>query len=309
MPRSKKVLFFSFLILSNLAFSSPEALATEVALTIDDPIVSETPLLSPHERNEKILAALDKNGLKAALFVCGQRVDNEAGMKLLKSWDDNGHLIGSHSYSHLYYHSKKLTYEAFRDDFIKNEPLIKNLSHFEKFFRFPFLKEGDSKDKRDKMRSFLKERGYRNGYVTIDASDWYIDERLKKKLSENPKANISPYRDFYLKHIWERANFYNDLAKKIVGKEVKHTLLIHHTLLNALFLDDLIQMFKSRGWKLIDAQNAYQEIPLMKNPDAIPAGESILWSLAKQTGKFDEILRYPAEDAGYERKAIDKLGL
>lgn len=35
----------------------------------------------------------------------------------------------------------------------------------------------------------------------------------------------------------------------------------------------------------------------------------IVWALAKQTGKFDDILRYPGEDSAYEKPKMDKLGL
>jgi len=41
----------------------------------------------------------------------------------------------------------------------------------------------------------------------------------------------------------------------------------------------------------------------------VPAGESIIYALAKQTGKFDGQLRYPAEDGAYEDPRMDALGL
>ena len=40
-------------------------------------------------------------------------------------------------------------------------------------------------------------------------------------------------------------------------RPVRHTLLIHHNLTSALFLDDLLDMFNSKGWQLIDAINAF----------------------------------------------------
>jgi hypothetical protein len=42
-------------------------------------------------------------------------------------------------------------------------------------------------------------------------------------------------------------------------------------------------------------------------PAVLPAGESILWSLAKQARVPH--LRYPAEDDVYEKPILDKLGL
>ncbi len=35
----------------------------------------------------------------------------------------------------------------------------------------------------------------------------------------------------------------------------------------------------------------------------------VLWSLAKETGKDNDILRHPGEDSVYEKDKMDKLGL
>jgi len=128
-------------------------------------------------------------------------------------------------------------------------------------------------------------------------------------LNHNPKADLAPYRDFYLKHIWDRAQFYNSLSLKVLGREVKHTVLIHHNLLNALFLDDLLSMFEKKGWKIISAEAAINDSVFKSTPKIVPAGESILWGIAKETGRFNEILRYPGEDGDYEENEMNNLGL
>ena len=282
----------------------------QVAITMDDPSTNETPRLSAEERNRAILGALRAHSnLKAALFVCGKRVANEPGRRLLGEWNDERHIIANHSYSHPYFHSKQISVEGFIEDIERGEAVIKDLAQFRKLFRFPFLKEGDTLEKRDRLRAFLREHGYKNGHVTIDASDWYVDDRLRARLAKKPDADTAPYRDFYLKHIWNRATFYNSLVQKVSGGSVKHTLLIHHNLLNAMFLGDLLDMFKSRGWKLIDAENAFQDKIFSQSPAILPAGESLVWALAKQTGKFDALLRYPGEDGEYEKAEMDRLGL
>lgn len=285
--------------------------SAEVSITIDDMDLNgnDTPKLSLDERNTAILAALRKHReLKAAVFVCGMRVDNVQGKKHLLEWDEAGHLIANHSYSHWFY--PKTEFEKFSQDIIKGEAVISGLKNFQKFFRFPYLKEGNTTEKRDKIRAFLNERYYRMGYVTIDTSEWAIDARLRKRLNENPNADLTAYRDFYLEHIWERAQFYDQLARKVTGgKPVRHTLLIHHNLVAALFLDDLLRMFEKKGWKLIDAERAFKDSVFKKFPNVVPAGESIIWSLAKESGKFENELRYPAEDERYEKEKMDKLGL
>ena len=50
-------------------------------------------------------------------------------------------------------------------------------------------------------------------------------------------------------------------------------------------------------------------VPAAPTEQTAPAGESLVWALAKETGKFESILRYPGEDDVYEKAALDKLGL
>ena len=289
---------------------SSTAAPSQVAITMDDFNWSDNVVrLDGAEKNEAILKSLDSNSIKAALFVRASNIDNEGGKALLKAWDAAGHMIGNHTYSHFYYHSAKITVEVFQQDTLRAEVLLKDFPRFRKVFRFPYLKEGDTPTKRDAMRAFLREHGYRTGHVTIDASDWYIDDRLRKRLTKEPAADVAPYRDYYLAHMWDRAQYYDDLARKVSGRNVKHTILMHFNLLNALFLGDLIAMFKRNGWQVIDAEEAFKDPVFEAKPKIAPAGESIIWALAKETGKFDKLLRYPGEDGDYEKAKMDKLGL
>jgi peptidoglycan/xylan/chitin deacetylase (PgdA/CDA1 family) len=281
--------------------------AANVAITMDNPTTNQTPLLTPEMRDKKILSILKKNNLKIVLFAQGAQVDTQAGMALLKRWQDAGHIIGNHTYSHLSIND--IDVKQFEQDTLKNEKLLQSFTNFKKLFRFPYLKEGDTLAKRDEFRTFLHNHGYQNGSVTIDASDWYISDRLEKRLAQNPKADITLYRDYYLQHIWNRAQYYDGLAKAVLGKSPNHTLLVHHNLLNALFLGEVIQMFKDKGWQVINADKAFQD-PIFKiMPNTLPAGESLIWALAKQKGRYDDKLRYPGEDGSYEKAAMDKLGL
>ena len=95
----------------------------------------------------------------------------------------------------------------------------------------------------------------------------------------------------------------------MLKRDVKHTILMHFNLLNALFLGDLIDMFRGKGWQVIDAVDAFRDPVFFAQPKIVPAGESIIWALAKETGRFDKVLRYPGEDGEYETPKMDKLGL
>jgi peptidoglycan-N-acetylglucosamine deacetylase len=282
--------------------------APQIAITIDDFNLFGAPPAVAEQRNRALLGALRAHqDLKVAAFICGKNIDSDMGKSLVHQWGDAGHLICNHTYSHWFYPNH--TFQEFAQDTLRVEPLIKDMPGFTRRFRFPALKEGDTLEKRDRMRAFLKDHGYRMGYVSVDASDWYIDQRLRARLAEKPKADLGGYKQYYLDHLWERATFYDGLSRKVLDRSVRHTLLIHHNVLNELFLGDVLDMFATKGWKLIDAEHAFADSVFSAAPNIAPAGESIIWALAKETGKFNDVLRYPGEDGDYEKPKMDKLGL
>ena len=93
--------------------------------------------------------------------------------------------------------------------------------------------------------------------------------------------------------------------KKVIGRSPKHTILIHHNLLNALFLEDLIKYFLSKGWFLVDSENAFTDQIFKAEPNTLPSGEGIIWAMAKE--QQVEGLRYPAEDSRYEKDRMDPI--
>ena len=112
-----------------------------------------------------------------------------------------------------------------------------------------------------------------------------------------------------MQHILERANYYEKLSYEMNGRRINHTLLLHHNLTSALFLGDLITKFKENGWDVIDADKAFQDKIFKQITEANFTGESLIYSMAKQSKKYNQLLRYPAEDSRYEKDKMDKLGL
>lgn len=280
----------------------------QIALTMDDPKVALSPFMDWKEANTRLLGTLQEQKRKAALFVCGMRVDSPEGRTLLTAWDNAGHLLCNHSYSHLSY-LKETGYDEFAADFLRDEPIIAPYRNRRPLFRYPFLKEGDTTEKRDRFRALLAEHGYRVGHVTIDTSDWYIDARMQQRLRNVPHAKLEPYRDYLIAHLLDRASFYRQLALDVLGHDVRHTLLVHYTMINALFSRDVMAAFKNSGWEWIDANHAFEDPVFQSQPQTLPAGESLIWALAAETGKFKNRLRWPGEDESYEKPRMDKLKL
>lgn len=293
--------------LAGCVHSSARRTRPRLAVTIDDFDPAESPLLPGTERDARVLAALDRHSIHACGFPAGKHIDTAAGRGRLAAWAERGHAIGCHSYAHLLYSGRNLT--AFAADLDRALPLVRGYPTSVPLFRFPFLAEGATAVARDAARAVLAERGLANGHVTIDTSDWYVSSRLAERLRREPAADIAPYRRYYLAHLLDRARFYDGLASDVLGMPIPHTILLHHNLACALFLGDALTMFTREGWQLIDATAAFGAPVFASQPMIAPAGQSLVWQLAKTSGRFEQRLRFPGEDDVYEKPAMDRLGL
>lgn len=283
--------------------------APVISFTFDDGKTADLAGYKLHDWHGRILAALDRHHTKAIMFVAGHNKKTKQGVYMLSSWNNAGHYLANHTLNHPNFNNEEITLEQYQHELLANDEVIRQYSNYVKLFRFPYLKEGNTPEKVEGFRKFLKAQGYRHGHVTIDCSDWYIDSRLRTRLTENPGADISGFKAYYIKHIYEKALFYDSLALALTGRHIHHSLLLHHNLAAALFLDDLMVYFKQQGWRIMDAREAYRDQVYQTITTTTPAGESLTWSMAKQTGRFDNILRYPAEGDQYEKAAMDSLGL
>ncbi|GAA4280380.1 polysaccharide deacetylase family protein [Gaetbulibacter aestuarii] len=294
-----------------LSINKSETGKPTVSFTFDDGSTQDIAGFPFKEWNQMILTHLEEEDLKAIFFVTGQNKLDENGQFLLESWTKNGHKIANHTFTHPNFNAEKNNANVFEQELKATDTIISKFKNSIKLFRFPYLKEGQNKTKVDSLRNILAAYGYHNGYVTIDTSDWYINQRLINKIRKLGFENtaIEKFRDFYLQHILERANYYEKLSFEINKNHIHHVILLHHNLTSALFLGNLIERFKEEGWDVTDADKAYKDDIFKDIPRTEFAGESLIYSLAKQSGNYNNSLRYPAEDSRYEKDKMDKLGL
>lgn len=152
------------------------------------------------------------------------------------------------------------------------------------WFRFTFLREGDTPEKRDGMKAFLKARDYSNARVTLDTSDWRLDAALGSFLAAHPDGDVTPFRAAYLAHLRQRAEAYRDLSRRLFGRDIPQVLLLHHNLINALFVGDAIEQFRDMGWTIINPEEAYRDFVYSLEPQRPSPGQSLLISAARSLG-------------------------
>ena len=131
----------------------------EVAITVDDlPGSHETPSnTSRLNIANRMLAIFKKHHIQGVYgLINGYRAENNPeGEKILKEWIRQGHFLGNHTFSHL--DLTKVTSGEFINDIERNEPIFQRLQPHAnyKYFRYPYLGEGDTEEKRYVIRNFL----------------------------------------------------------------------------------------------------------------------------------------------------------
>lgn len=296
----KKIIFSFCIGLSNTA------IAKSLAFSFDDGLDPSTHV-EAQKINDDILSVLKQNKIHAIIYPNLSKIGDTEGLKIIANWGKQGHRIGNHGNLHLNLNKNEVNLSGYLEDMQQAHQVFSALDGFVPRYRFPFLKEGDTREKRDGVRKWLSHHSYQSGAVSIDASDWYYNQLFMKYQQENDQVSLNKLKKAYIFHLLDRAKYYDNLARQTLGRSPKHVLLLHVRAINAAWLEDIISSFKKQNWEFIDSDTAYQDAIYKIQPKLLPAGESILWSIAQIYGVKN--LRYPAEDAVYEYANLEKNGL
>jgi len=170
---SRRILIWVILL---PVFAASTTLAQSVAITFDDlPLNGELPPGMTRAQMVKDVVAILKRRKTPQIFgfVNAKKLEgNPDGAAALKEWVGGGERVGNHTYSHI--DLQQNTAEAFERDLAQNEPVLELLSPADDWhwLRYPFLREGDTLDKRRAVRKYLSDHGYKVAQVTIDYEDY-----------------------------------------------------------------------------------------------------------------------------------------
>jgi peptidoglycan-N-acetylglucosamine deacetylase len=231
-----------------------------IALSFDDAPRGPGAFLDPDIRPQMIRTALKRAGVKQAVFFSNPgRIDasNDSEAEL-RAYARAGHVLANHTAQHLIL--SDVTAERFLADIDAAEAWLKPEKGYRPWFRFPQLDEGGKNSaKRDAVRAGLKARALRNGYVTADGWDWYLESLTRKAAKARRSINHDGLRDLYVETHVQAANFADRLARRTLGRAPAQVLLLHETDLAALYLDDLVKALRADGWTIITADEAYAD--------------------------------------------------
>ena len=259
----------------------------EVAVTVDDlPVHGPPPPDGDRVRMVgRMLNAFHRHAVPHVYgFVNGARTDGGASPSeiararaVLRSWVAAGHPLGNHTWSHVNLFQVPLP--DYLADLEKNEPLLEQLVAEAgnrltglpwRVFRYPYLFEGDTLEKRNAIRAHLRERGYRIAEVSIDAEDWAFNPPFARCAARGDQQSLAHLHDQYVSVHVDELRRMREMTRLLAGREVRHVLLLHAGVADADALDDLLTAYEREGVRWIDLQTALAD-PFYAQDPAQPA--------------------------------------
>lgn len=278
-----------------------------IALTFDDATRGDGPLLTGVERTDTLIKALKQADVKEAMFFVTTRNVVSAGDNgpvRLRAYTDAGHVLGNHSHSHQWLW--RTDTDAYIADLDRAIAFLADFDNVRPYYRFPFLDEGRAIDKRDALRAALDSRELKNGYVTVDTYDWYLVRLADEARRAGADLDLDKLRDLYVDVIVRSTEFYDAMAQQTLGRSPHHVLLLHENDLAALFIGDLVEALRKRGFRIIPSTLAFDDPIAGREPDTLFLGQGRIAALAHEAGWARRDLVSPTEDEDYLRKRFER---
>ena len=278
----------------------------EIALTFDDAPTPDSVLMTGQERTQRIINALQAAKVPGALFFIKADGINPKTQQRLSAYTQAGFHLANHSFSHL--SANSLEAGVYATDMYKAHIALKAFDNVLLFHRFPYLHYGkDAADVTNNQR-LLGELGYRDGYVTVDNFDWYLNAQLVKAVEDKKTIDYKKARDFYVQTLYSAIEFYDAIGQKALGRSPKHVLLLHENDTSALFVSDLIAHLRNQGWRIITPQQAYTD-PIASLPPHVFYKQGAVAGIAHNQGVPDDKLRHPSENTEYLDRELKKANI
>lgn len=253
-------LILILLLLINFGISQ----AQSVSITIDD--VPNTRLYKANGLKSGLLEKLDSLQIPVAIFI------NEGGLyktdeitqnfSLLTEWAKRDYItLGNHSFNHSRY--SEVGIDSFQVDIMKGEAITRELAEFYQkplqFFRFPYNDLGEDSLQHTQVNSFLTAHHYQIAPFTVESSDWLFDYLYAHYLEMNQPEDAQIIGELYLQNTLDYFDYIDSVATAQYGRNIHHIYLCHDNVLNADYMDVLVQALKNKGYSFISLEEAMQD--------------------------------------------------
>jgi peptidoglycan-N-acetylglucosamine deacetylase len=281
--------------------------AQQIAFTFDD-LPAHGPLPPGESRMDvatQVIKALKKAHMPPVYgFVNGLGVEEhpETGA-VLSTWRAAGNLLGNHTWSHMNLNQHSL--QDFETDADRNEGLLElQMKGADwKWFRFPYLADGDSLSKKMGFRVYLAQHGYRIAGVTMSFADYEWNEPYARCEAKHDGKAIRGLEKSYLQAADEDITYRRAMSQKLVGADIPFVLLMHIGAFDARMLPRLLRVYQDRGFTFVTLEEAEKD-PFYKydvDPRLLPGPDTLEGAMAAKglpvpqkkdySGELDKVCR------------------
>jgi len=229
-------------------------------------------------------------------FINAKRLErNPDAAEALKIWAAE-EPFGSHTYSHMDLNENAA--EAFEREIEENEPALELLAGKDAnwhWLRYPYLREGDTVEKRRAVRAYLQAHGYRVAQVTLDWEDYLWNSAYARCAAKGDTKSIAWLKSSYLEIESSYLDLDRDLAKLVYGHDINHVLLLHLGAFSSTILPDAFDLMQRKGFTFVTLQEAESDPVYEGDPDVgSKYGGTLLelWMEAKKI-KFPPVMGKP----------------
>jgi peptidoglycan/xylan/chitin deacetylase (PgdA/CDA1 family) len=276
--------------------------AQKVAITFDDlPLNGDLPPgVTRVQIAREAIALLNSLHAPAAYgFLNAKKLEgDEDAAEALRVWAA-AEPFGNHTYAHM--NLNENSPEAFEREIDQNEPALELLAGKDSewhWFRYPFLHEGETVEKRRAVRAYLQAHGYRVAQVTLDWEDYLWNSAYARCAAKNDAASIAWLKSSYLSIESSYLDLGRDLAKLVYGHDINHVLLLHLGAFSSTILPDAFDLMQKKGFTFVTLQEAESDPVYQGDPDVGSkyAGTLLeLWIEAKKM-KFPAVMPKPYKE-------------
>ena len=281
------------------AVAVAESPRLKVALTFDDlPLNGALPLgKRQSDFARDTIRVLKKHRIAPSYgFINADKLErNPDGALALRIWHEGGHPLANHTYSHL--DLTKNSIEDFQREILRNEPALALLqprgkeAQTWKWFRYPYLHEGDTLEKRRAIRAFLAANGYRIAQTTLDFEDYLWNSAHARCWFKKDEESIAWLHDSYRTAAREFTRFQVQNSRAVFGRDIHHVMLLHLGSFSSHILPDLFRILDEEGFDIVTLEEAQQDPAYGYDPDfAHPRGGTLV-----ELGMLAKNIPWPAD--------------
>ena len=202
-------------------------------------------------------------------FVNASKLENNSdAQQALRTWVGAGMNLGSHTWSHMSLTANSP--EAFEADIAQNEPALAEYAHGRDWhwFRYPFLWEGDTVEKRRAVRAYLREHGCRVAQVSLDFEDYAWNDAYARCSEKHDAEAIAWLQASYLQTAAEYIRLGREEQQIAFGHEIPNVMLLHATAFTTLMLPQLVDLLRTQGFRFASLSDVEKDSAYALDPDA-----------------------------------------